>query len=100
MPAKKLSPGGKFSSYMEDSDRAIANAQMLSENYGSQWIAVHHKKVVAHSEDLSEVVGYVRRFDIEEPVLTYIEWGFRVYKYSALLSGTPPSLFAGKGATI
>jgi hypothetical protein len=82
MSAQKKSPPKDSSRYWEDSDWAIDNAQMLSEEFPNQWVAIHNKKVIANNKNLGEVVGQAGKLGIDEPVFKFVERGFYANRYS------------------
>ncbi len=71
------------SRYWDDSDWAIANAQMLSEQYPNEWIAVYNNEVIAHHKELGRAAKEAQKLGIEDPVFTFSERGIHVYGYSA-----------------
>lgn len=70
------------SRYWDDSDWSIANAQMLSENYPNEWLAIYNKRVIAHHKELGQVARQAEAFGVHDPVFTYSERGIHVYGYS------------------
>jgi hypothetical protein len=74
------------SRYWDDSDWAIANAQMLSEQCPNQWVAIYNKKVIVHHKELGHVARQVRKLGIDDPVFTFSERGIHVYGHYAVVS--------------
>jgi hypothetical protein len=74
------------SRYWDDSDWAIANAQMLSQQYPNQWVAIYNKKVIAHHKELGRVARQALKLDFNDPVFTFSERGIHVYGHSTSYS--------------
>jgi hypothetical protein len=82
MRQQKNAESKTSSRYWDDSDWAIANAQMLSEQYPNQWVAIYNKKVIAHAKELGRVAVQAQKFGVTDPVFTFSERGIHVYRYS------------------
>jgi len=82
MRKRNITQKNTSSRYWDDSDWGIANAQMLSEHYPNQWIAIYNKKVIAHHQELGRVARQAQKLGVNEPVFTFSERGIHVYGYS------------------
>ena len=50
MPKSRSAKQKVSERHWDDSDWAIANAQMLSQNYPNEWVAIYEKQVKASTE--------------------------------------------------
>jgi hypothetical protein len=72
--------------YWDDSTWGVQNIQMLTEKYPNEWVAIFEKQVVAHHDDLGQVLAATQLHGLNNPLIKFIERGIRVYKYYADVS--------------
>ena len=82
MPKSRSAKQKVSERHWDDSDWAIANAQMLSQNYPNEWVAIYEKQVIAHDKSLNRVMSDVGEKGVNNPVFKFSERGIRVYKNS------------------
>ena len=69
--------------YWKDSEWAIQNIQVLTEEFPEEWVAVYEEEVVVHDVDLGRVQSVIQSQGFDSPVIKFIERGIHVYKHFA-----------------
>jgi hypothetical protein len=86
--------------YWDDGEWAIQNITMLTEKYPDEWVVIFGKRVVAHGEDLDQVLFTTQSQGLQSPLIKFIERGIRVYKYFARVSTEPYEAIVDTGNPI